>query len=88
MSSILNDWEKFCDELKASGKLITENSDNEVHQLEGFRYLLRLLRLSTEMYLSIQASIIRRFIDYLMKQEKLVQIIQTIIILMPISILK
>ena len=37
MSSILNDWEKFCDELKASGKLITENSDNEVHQLEGFR---------------------------------------------------
>ena len=50
MSSILNDWEKFCDELKASGKLITENSDNEVHQLEGFRYLLRLLRLSTEMY--------------------------------------
>ena len=38
MSSILNDWEKFCDELKASGKLITENSDNEVHQLEGFRY--------------------------------------------------
>ena len=47
MSSILNDWEKFCDELKASGKLITENSDNEVHQLEGFRYLLRLLRLST-----------------------------------------
>ena len=50
MSSILNDWEKFCDELKASGKLITENSNNEVHQLEGFRYLLRLLRLSTEMY--------------------------------------
>ncbi len=50
MESIKDEWNKFCDELKDLGKLIEKNSHNDHDHYEGYRYLLRLLRLSSEMY--------------------------------------
>ena len=50
MNSKIDEWYKFCDELKEVGRIISETSDNTIDENEGFRYVLRLLRLSTEMY--------------------------------------
>ncbi len=37
-------WVDFCDQLKASGQLIVDNSESDLDRLEGFRYLSRLTR--------------------------------------------
>ena len=43
-------WDEFCDNLKDVGSVIgNENKLSETDQAEGYRYLLRLLRLSLEM---------------------------------------
>ena len=43
-------WDEFCDNLKDVGSVISkENKLSETDQAEGYRYLLRLLRLSLEM---------------------------------------
>ena len=47
MNSKIDEWYKFCDELKEVGRIINETSDNTIDENEGFRYVLRLLRLST-----------------------------------------
>ena len=45
-------WDAFCDALKDAGEIISSHSGlNETDQVEGYRYLLRLLRLSLEMNL-------------------------------------
>ena len=45
-------WDAFCDNLKDVGSIIeSEPSLNEIDQAEGYRYLLRLMRLSLEMNL-------------------------------------
>ena len=43
-------WDSFCDELKTAGDIISEQVNlSETDKTEGYRYLLRLLRLSLEM---------------------------------------
>ena len=43
-------WDSFCDELKTTGDIISEQVNlSETDKAEGYRYLLRLLRLSLEM---------------------------------------
>ncbi|MCY4192865.1 MAG: hypothetical protein OXF04_00990 [bacterium] len=37
-------WADFCDSLKEAGRLIVENSTDDIDRLEGFRYLSRLTR--------------------------------------------
>ena len=45
-------WDSFCENLKDIGSIIeSESSLSETDQAEGYRYLLRLLRLSLEMNL-------------------------------------
>ena len=45
-------WDSFCENLKDIGSIVeSESSLNEIDQAEGYRYLLRLLRLSLEMYI-------------------------------------
>ena len=45
-------WDAFCDNLKDAGSIIeSEPSLSEIDQAEGYRYLLRLMRLSLEMNL-------------------------------------
>ena len=46
----LKAWEDFCDELKNLGKVIADNSPDELSKNEGYRYLLRLTRLASEMH--------------------------------------
>ena len=40
-------WEKFCDDLKVTGRSIAglSTADNELDRAEGYRYMLRMLRL-------------------------------------------
>ncbi|MEK9649407.1 MAG: hypothetical protein VW146_00505 [Gammaproteobacteria bacterium] len=45
----LKAWEEFCDELKNLGGMIDKNAPDNLSRNEGYRYLLRLLRLSSEM---------------------------------------
>ena len=43
-------WDAFCENLKDVGSIIeSESALNETDQAEGYRYLLRLMRLSLEM---------------------------------------
>ena len=42
--------EDFCDELKNLGKVIADNAPDELSKNEGYRYLLRLTRLASEMH--------------------------------------
>ena len=43
-------WDKFCDELKSIGEIVSGQENlSEVDEVEGFRYITRLLRLSLEM---------------------------------------
>ena len=45
-------WDAFCDNLKDVGSIIeSESSLSEIDQAEGYRYLLRLMRLALEMNL-------------------------------------
>ena len=45
-------WDTFCENLKEVGSIIeSESSLSEIDQAEGYRYLLRLMRLSLEMNL-------------------------------------
>jgi len=45
-------WDAFCENLKEVGSIIeSESSLSETDQIEGYRYLLRLMRLSLEMNL-------------------------------------
>ena len=45
-------WDAFCENLKDVGSIIeSESSLSETDQIEGYRYLLRLMRLSLEMNL-------------------------------------
>ena len=46
----LKAWEEFCDELKNLGSIIENNAPDTLSRNEGYRYLLRLLRLASEMH--------------------------------------
>ena len=46
----LKAWEDFCDELKNLGSIIENNAPDRLSSNEGYRYLLRLLRLASEMH--------------------------------------
>ena len=46
----LKAWEDFCDELKNLGSIIENNAPDTLSRNEGYRYLLRLLRLASEMH--------------------------------------
>ncbi|MEM7287776.1 MAG: DUF1214 domain-containing protein [Actinomycetota bacterium] len=37
-------WDEFCDSLKSAGRIILENSTDDLDRVEGFRYLSRLTR--------------------------------------------
>ncbi|MGI9604212.1 MAG: hypothetical protein ACR2QE_20200 [Acidimicrobiales bacterium] len=37
-------WDEFCDTLKGAGRLIIDNSTDDLDRIEGFRYLSRLTR--------------------------------------------
>ena len=37
MNSKIDEWYKFCDELKEVGRIISETSDNAIDENEGFR---------------------------------------------------
>ena len=37
-------WNDFCDTLKDAGRLVLENSSDDLARIEGFRYLSRLAR--------------------------------------------
>jgi hypothetical protein len=51
MTDLIKDkWDEFCENLKDVGSIIqSESSLSETDQAEGYRYLIRLLRLSLEM---------------------------------------
>ena len=43
-------WNEFCDELKSIGDIVSSQDDlTNTDEVEGYRYLTRLLRLSLEM---------------------------------------
>jgi len=50
-------WDDFCDELKLLGEVVSNQKDlSEVDQVEGYRYLTRLLRLALEMNIEHSSS--------------------------------
>ena len=43
-------WNDFCDELKSVGEIVSNQKDlSEIDEIEGYRYITRLLRLALEM---------------------------------------
>ena len=48
--SFKRNWNEFCEELKSIGDIVADQENlSEIDEVEGFRYITRLLRLSLEM---------------------------------------
>ena len=54
MNSKIDEWYKFCDELKEVGRIISETSDNTIDENEGFRYVLRLIDENVDIKIQIK----------------------------------
>ena len=71
-------WNEFCDELKSIGDIVSSQDNlTKTDEVEGYRYLTRLLRLSLEMNIEHSNKYHPLFIVCPMRQQKLVRTIPT-----------
>ena len=78
MADLFKEKGYICENLKGLDQLLTESSLSETDQAEGYRYLLRLMRLSLEMNMEHSNPSTPSFYNLSHETAKIVRITQII----------